>query len=119
MADQPPQNEQNKTSRAYVWRTVTYAFLGMAFLLFFSAVSYIFVDAPTQPDPLTGRIYPLNNHGHVTYLTRREDRTRKALFVAAVTLATTAIFIDWRTGSGRSNRKSSNLRRSNRQDPRQ
>jgi hypothetical protein len=79
----------------------------MAFISFFSAVSYVYVDAPNKPDQLTGHIYPLNNHGYVTYLTRREDRTRKGLFAAFVIFGAAAIFIDWRIGSGRSQRNQS------------
>jgi hypothetical protein len=40
-------------------------------------------DMPSTPNPAEGRIYPLNNHGHYTYMNRSEyllDETLKAMF---------------------------------------
>ena len=44
---------------------------------FFAAGLGLHFDAskPTQPDPTIGRIYELSNHGHVVYLTLREQLT--------------------------------------------
>ena len=41
---------------------------------------YLDGTRPTTADPLLGRIYELNNHGHVVYLTLRE----KTLFFAVM-----------------------------------
>ncbi len=40
-------------------------------------------DMPSTPKPAEGRIYPLNNHGHYTYMNRSEyllDETIKMMF---------------------------------------
>jgi hypothetical protein len=53
-----------------------FAWGGMA-VWFFAAGLGLHLDAsrPTRPDPAIGRIYELNNHGHVVYLTLREQLT--------------------------------------------
>ncbi len=35
-------------------------------------LSFYFRDLPTSPHPELGSIYPLNKHGLITYMTRRE-----------------------------------------------
>jgi len=35
-------------------------------------MSFYYLGLPTTPDPEIGRIYPLNNHGYYTFMTRRQ-----------------------------------------------
>jgi hypothetical protein len=41
---------------------------------------------PRCPDPATGRIYSINNHGTIAYLTRTEDLTLYGVGALAVLL---------------------------------
>jgi len=46
--------------------------LGASFVSFFFGISFYYRDLPNRPRPELGRIYPLNNHGYLLYLTRQE-----------------------------------------------
>ena len=51
-------------------------------ICFFWRVSYYSGNYPSQPNQQAGRVYPLNNHGYITYLTYQEHRQREILFDA-------------------------------------
>jgi hypothetical protein len=59
---------------------------------------YWWPNIPTYPRPAEGRIYPLNNHGHYTYMNEREYRFQETtgLILPAVLLSLFLInyFID-------------------------
>jgi hypothetical protein len=57
--------------------------LGLCFW-FSSGLVWMYFDAhrPTFADPQSGRIYPLNTHGSIVYLTPVENNTLTALTVA-------------------------------------
>ena len=55
-----------------MWKGLAIASLVLAVISFGWSVSFAFRKFPTTPQPDIGRIYPLNNHGWFTYLTRRE-----------------------------------------------
>jgi hypothetical protein len=54
-----------------VWLTSIYLFL------------HYDATRPTKPQPARGRIYSSNNHGHVTYLTEREENYLTGLAIGA------------------------------------
>jgi hypothetical protein len=41
---------------------------------------------PLRSDALSGRVYPLNTHGHVVYLNKEEDARLTRLTIVAVSL---------------------------------
>ena len=53
-------------------KSVSTALLAIGFMSFLWGMSFYFQRFPTSPDPAAGRTYSLNNHGALTYLTRRE-----------------------------------------------
>lgn len=50
----------------------------VSFLISFSM--YWWPGIPSSPRPAEGRIYPLNNHGHYTYMNRRECLLNQAMW---------------------------------------
>jgi hypothetical protein len=64
--------------------------LGWCALLVWFSFIYLFLqyDAtrPTTPQPSQGRIHSSNNHGHVTYLTEREESYLRELQIGAFSL---------------------------------
>ena len=59
---------------------------------------YDWPDMPSSPKPSEGRIYPLNNHGHYTYMNESEYRLRQIIWSAwlplLLLLVTIQHFID-------------------------
>ena len=49
---------------------------------------------PRRPDASSGRLYPLNTHGHLVYLNKQEDARLTGLTVLTFGLFGTAILID-------------------------
>jgi hypothetical protein len=49
------------------------------FLVTFSM--YWWPDMPTAPQPAEGRIYPLNNHAHYTYMNKWENHLRETIWL--------------------------------------
>jgi hypothetical protein len=45
-----------------------------------------FNSSPKTPDPSSGHIVPLNNHGFVAYLTTQQDTRLTAMTIVAVVL---------------------------------
>jgi hypothetical protein len=57
------------------WKRVAIAIglIGLAGILWTSSIWYDYQRAlPRHPDPLAGRVYPLNAHGIIVYQTREE-----------------------------------------------
>jgi hypothetical protein len=64
--------ENNGRSRKF-WRILCKIWFVMLIPLFLVNFSmYWWPDMPSSPRPTEGRIYPLNNHGHNTYMNERE-----------------------------------------------
>ena len=80
--------------RHVLWRVAVYVLWVCSMIAFYGAVSYVYVKAPAVPDPATGRIYPLTNHGYVTYLTVEEWVTQGRLFFVFGATAAIALIID-------------------------
>jgi hypothetical protein len=99
------QNGRTEQRRLFKWKVAIWTFYVSACVAFFGAVSFVYVKAPTIPDPTTGAIYPLNNHGYVTYLTRRADLTREGLFIICGVAVGIAILIDFVIAPFRHERK--------------
>jgi hypothetical protein len=63
-----------------------------------SVSMYWWPQIPTSPHPAEGRVYPLNNHGHYTYMNESEYRLRTRIWWAfPILLAIIAViqhFID-------------------------
>jgi len=61
------------------WKILSIVLLATCFVSFLLDFSmYWWPDIPSSPRPTEGRIYPLNNHAHYTYMNRPEyvlDRT--------------------------------------------
>ena len=54
------------------WKPVAIVFMVIACISFVWSMSFLSRGFPTNPEPAIGRVYPLYNHGYVTYLTRIE-----------------------------------------------
>lgn len=55
------------------WRTVSVILFASCFVFGMVGVSmYWWPNIPSTPEPSEGRVYPLNNHGHYTYMNRSE-----------------------------------------------
>ena len=91
---------QPGSARAHTfWRIVTkllFVMLCPLFLVRFSM--YWWPDMPSSPRPSEGRIYPLNNHDHYTYMNEKEhlfDETFWWVFPAGVfAIAVIQFFVD-------------------------
>jgi len=56
-----------------IWKVVSIAVKLICLVCFIIAFSMPFWPGiPSSPQPLEGRVYPLNNHGHYTYMNRQE-----------------------------------------------
>ena len=63
------------------------------FLVAFSM--YGWPDMPTSPRPAEGRVYPLNDHVHYTYMNEWEHNLHEALWMAAPFLCLGMFLIHW------------------------
>ena len=59
------------------------------------SLSFYFRDMPSVPDPSTGRSYPLNSHGHVTYLTRTEYLEMTGSELLSIAFVGAALVVSW------------------------
>ncbi|PYJ66565.1 MAG: hypothetical protein DME76_16660 [Verrucomicrobia bacterium] len=70
--------------------------LVLSTICFGEAISFYYTpNLPTTPQPQIGRIYPLNNHGWVTYLTKEEWYTFNFLHALAALFFITFFAIGW------------------------
>jgi hypothetical protein len=72
-------------------------FCGLAVAIWMSAMafsSHYDGTRPSHPDYGTGRLYALNNHSHVVYLTRDEDRLLTGLMFLPFCLFFTGFMVD-------------------------
>jgi|ERR1700678_4514246 uncharacterized membrane protein len=81
------------------WKVLAVSLMVIYFALFLINFSmYWWPDMPTSPGPAKGRIYPLNNHGHYTYMNEREHRLNETwwmlLPLLVVSLGLIIHFID-------------------------
>jgi|1186.fasta_scaffold221368_2 hypothetical protein len=68
---------------------------GIAALLSFGyGLSFYYRGLPSTPNPQIGRIYPLDNHGSVTYMTKHEKDQQEMAFVVFVAIFLALVFID-------------------------
>ncbi|HXP46132.1 MAG TPA: hypothetical protein VN810_02585 [Terriglobales bacterium] len=68
---------------------------GIGFFVSFGfGISFYYRDLPNKPQPELGRIYPLNNHGFLLYMTRQEELQQDWSFVVAGVLGVLAAIID-------------------------
>jgi hypothetical protein len=65
-----------------------------SFTCFGFGLSFYFGKFPATPQPAQGRIYPLNNHGYITYLTKHDTITQEVSFVLFGVLFATAALIN-------------------------
>jgi len=67
----------NKSARVRVWLVIQ-TIIGVAALStwfgYIAMFEHFDATRPTTPDAGAGRIIPQNNHGHVVYLTEREEK---------------------------------------------
>ena len=67
------------------WKMLFVAVFATCLACVFVDISmYWWPNIPSSPQPSEGRIYPLNNHGHYTYMNRSEhllDRTLVGAFL--------------------------------------
>jgi len=55
------------------WKVLSVVLFASCFLSGLIGISlYAWPNIPSSPRPAEGRIYPLNNHGHYTYMNRSE-----------------------------------------------
>ncbi len=56
-----------------IWKVVSIVVRTICLVCFLIGFSmYWWPGIPSSPQPLEGRVYPLNNHGHYTYMNRQE-----------------------------------------------
>ena len=65
-----------------------------ALVCFFFGVSFYYRDLPSHPQPELGRLYPLNNHGFVMYMTKQEKTQQQTAFIAFGVLAAVAVVLE-------------------------
>lgn len=68
----------------------------LSFGCFLFSVSFYLRDLPKTPRPELGRVYPLNNHGISSYLTKQEDAEQNWTFAVSVLLFGVAVLVDYR-----------------------
>src|SRR4051794_719099 len=68
------------------WKTLLIVFVATYALFFLVGLSMFWWQMPSSPHPAQGRIYALNNHGHVTYMNRKEYDLQTASFWLALFL---------------------------------
>jgi hypothetical protein len=56
--------------------------------------SFYFRNLPRDPQPELGRIYPLNNHGVLLYMTEREELQQNRSFILSGVLFAVGFLID-------------------------
>jgi hypothetical protein len=98
--------------RRVAWRRIAIG-LGLTALTLFGAAIYITLlyanTRPTSPRPELGRIYSLNTHGTVVYLTHVENLTQIGLFTVSVVLFVTGVICDWFFVRKRTSRRDSSV----------
>ncbi len=57
-------------------------------------VSFYYRGLPDKPQPAMGRIYPLNTHGFITYMTQREQSQQRNAFITFGILFAVAVTLD-------------------------
>jgi hypothetical protein len=68
------ENQLSFTERLWKWVTGTMAIVGFAGWIWSTNVEFTYQKTlPRQPDAVAGRVYPLNVHGIVVYLTHDEE----------------------------------------------
>ena len=65
-----------------------------ALVCFGFAISFYYRGLPDKPQPAVGRIYPLDNHGLITYMTEREERQQRRGFIGFGVLFAVAVALD-------------------------
>ena len=62
------------------WKTVSVILIVLLAVSFIINISmYWWPNIPSSPNPSEGRVYPLNNHGHYTYMNRNEYTLNESL----------------------------------------
>jgi hypothetical protein len=64
------------------------------FASFFFGISFYYRDFPDKPQPEFGRTHPINNHGFLLYLTKREELEQTLSLALAGVLVVSAGIID-------------------------
>jgi hypothetical protein len=85
-------------------RVVAVLLAVVAGVLFVLGLSFYFRGFPSTPDVGTGRIFPLNNHGRITYLTHGEWLTQRAAPVLAWILFVLGVYLNKAVRSPQTNR---------------
>ena len=81
--EENPKERHVSGRRQTFWKVLSVVltvFLAVSFLINFSM--YWWPNIPSSPRPTEGRVYPLNNHGHYTYMNRQEYLLNVILFWA-------------------------------------
>jgi hypothetical protein len=97
-------------------KTLIVASVVTMFAAFTLGISFYYRGLPHTPQPEVGRIYPLNNHGYLLYMTHQEKVQQETSFVVFgvlfVVAALTEHFLDpfGRAGSERKRMKPWNHR---------
>ncbi len=76
----------------------------IVFLGGFMGASYFSKNRPTQPRPQTGQTVSFNNHGTVTYISRRDDFIYNFGCLTGILIGFLGASIHVRHSSGRRNR---------------
>jgi hypothetical protein len=67
-----------------LWKALSIALFATLILCSVTGFSmFWWPDIPSSPQPEQGRIYPLNNHGHYTYMNRQEHLVQELTWVSS------------------------------------
>jgi hypothetical protein len=81
---------KKKAAQAVIIISTVVMFAAFAF-----GISFYYRCLPHAPEPESGRIFPLNNHGYVLYMTHREQVQQEVSFVIFGVLFVVAAFTDY------------------------
>jgi hypothetical protein len=91
-------------SRSFrLWTLLRKVFMGVSLVLIFGSTWLSYEYANTRPRAKTvveGRVYGLNTHGDVVYLTRREKFLLDGLEATAALCMLSSLVLYWRTTKG-------------------
>src|SRR5438132_12394395 len=82
--------------KVFIWKVIMITLLVLYTICFAEALSFYYKsDLPSTPQPQLGRIYPLNNHGWITYLTKEESYMRNFLSAMGLLFFILFVAIGW------------------------
>jgi len=76
-------------------KIVSTACVIVAVATFAWGMSFYYLDLPTTPDSDSGRVYPLNNHGYITFMTHKQFLAHEICIDVFMLPFVVAVLIDY------------------------